>query len=339
MNALIICGGSGQGLRPVTCSGDELMIKIMGKSVLGYMAENLTRHGFDNIGVLPSMNTDEMQDYIEDFYVQNTEIYCAERIGNGSVFSAVKEFAKKQTEPFVLICSPCVTDIDLSKVLLYHRSIRADVTVVCSSVSEPEKYGIVNLARNGSVESLFEKPDWSHTSSDLADTGIYIIEPSVFDIFRDIEHFDFINEFLSSVLKSDKKLYGYQSENYWHNVKDHSDLRKIIRDLMQYKVDVSLPASRNGVFFADKVPDGDYSIVPPVYFGRNVKIGSNCTIGPFTIIEDNVITGDSSRIKRSFVMRNCHIGTNCDVTGSIIGKNCVLKKNSAYLEGCLFRSK
>ncbi len=335
MNALIIsCGG--QGLRPLTCSGDELMIKLMGKSVIGYMAENLIKHGFDSIGVLQTMNTDEMQDYIDDCCLQNADIYCVGSIGNGSVFSAFMDFAKKQKEPFVLICSPCIFDIDLSKVVLYHKSIKADVTVVCSTVEEPDKFGIVNLTRSGEVDSLFEKPDWSHTSSNLANTGIYIVEPSVTDIFRNVEHFDFINEFLPAVLKSEKKLYGYQTENYWHHVKDHSDLRKIIRDLMQHRIDVSLPTSKNGIFFSDIIPEGDYNIVPPVYFGRNVKVGRNCTIGPYTILDDNVITGESTRVKRAFVMRNSQIGSNCDVSGAIIGKNCVLKKNSVYLEGaCL----
>lgn len=333
MNALIISCGSGQGLRPITCSCDELTIKIMGKSVLGYMAENLVKHGFDSVGIFSSVNADEIQDYIDDCCLQSAQMYS---ITGSSAFSVVKDFAKKQTEPFAVICAPCVFDVDLSKVILYHKSIKADVTVVCSVVEETDKYNIVNLTRNGEVNSLFERPDWSHTSSNLANTGIYILNPEIIDIFNGAEHFDFLNDFLKYILKSGKKMYGYQTENYWHHLKDHSDLKKIIRDIMQHKVNAELPSSKNGIFYTDIIPEGEYDIIPPVYFGRNVRIGHNCTIGPFTMLDDNVTTGDSSRIKRSYVMRNSLIGSNCDVSGAIIGRNCVLKRNSAYLEGaCL----
>ncbi len=333
MNALIISCGNNQGLRPVTCSENELMIKIMGKPVLGYMIEMLLKGGLNKITVASSFRCEDIEEYLDECNIQSADVNCLENESDKSVEEIVVSFAKKQTDSFILMLSPCVTDIDISKVLLYHKSINAQATVICSTVEDTGRFGIINLNKNGSVDSLFEKPDWSHTSSNLANTEIYVLEPEISEILSS-ESRMFNKSFASMFLQNKIRFFGYQTEKYWNAICEVGDIRKIVKDLLLHKPEINLPSSKNGIFCLGKMPAGDYTIIPPVYFGNNVKIGFNCTVGPYTVIEDNVKLEDGVRIKKSVVLKNTQICSNCDITGAVIGRNCVLKRNSAYLEGC-----
>ena len=333
MNALIISCGNNQGLRPITCSENELMIKIMGKPVLGYMIEMLLKGGLNEITVASSFRCEDIEEYLDDCHIQSADVKCLENECDKSVSEIIKSFAERQTESFVLMLSPCITDIDISKVLLYHKSINAQATVICSVVEETDRFNIVNLNKNGTVVSLFEKPDWSHTSSSLANTEIYVLEPEISEIISS-ENRTFNKSISSTLLQNDIRFYGYQTEKYWNAISEVSDIRKTVKDLLLHKAEINLPSSKNGIFHSGKIPSGDYIVIPPVYFGNNVKIGFNCTVGPYSVIEDNVKIEDGVRIKKSIVHKNAQICTNCDITGAIIGRNCILKRNSAYLEGC-----
>ena len=333
MNALIVSCGNNQGLRPITCSENELMIKIMGKPILGYMIEMLLKGGINEISVSSSFRCEDIEEYLDACHIQSPDVYCLDNEDDKSVEEIVKSFAEKQTESFVLMLSPCVADIDISKVLLYHKSINSQATVVCSAVEDTCKFGIINLNKNGTVKSIFVKPDWSHTSSALANTEIYVLEPEISTILTS-DNKMFNKSFAETFLDKNIRFFGYQTEKYWSEIKEICDIRKAAKDLLLHKAVINLPSSKNGVFYSDKIPSGDYTIIPPVYFGNNVNVGFNCTVGPYTVIEDNVKLEDGVRIKKSVVLKNTQISSNCDITGSVIGRNCVLKRNSAYLEGC-----
>ncbi|MBR5233660.1 MAG: NTP transferase domain-containing protein [Clostridia bacterium] len=331
MKAVILAGGEGSRLRPVTCTVAKPMLSLLGKPILGYIIEHLKKNGFDEIVVTTRYRSEDIESYIES--LEDNEIYCLKEESVLGTAGSVKNAAKKWNEPFLVIDGDCITDINIQKVMLYHKSIMADVTIVCSTVENPCDYGNVNLNRNGSVESLCEKPDWSHTSSDLANTGIYIVNPALLDMIPENVQYDFSVHLFPDMMNEGKRLFGYQTTDYWNDITDIKDYRNCIKDIMNHKVNISVPESKNGVFVADKLPNGDFDIVPPVYIGKNVRVGMNCVIGPYTVLEDNVTVSDNTRIKKSVVGRNATVGNNCDFIGSVIGEKCVIKANTVCLEG------
>lgn len=332
MKAVVMAGGEGKRLRPLTCTIAKPMIRLMDTPVLGHVFELLIKNGFDEIAVTTRYRSEDIENYVES-YDSDAQIYCIPEEKVLGTAGSVKNAAKNWDEPFLVICGGCICDIELSKVMLYHKSIMADATIVCSTVVNPCEYNTVNLNRNGSVESLCEKPDWSHTSSDLADTGIYVINPAVLDMIPDNLQYDFTGHLFPDMMNEGKRLYGYQSDAYWCDIADIKSLRMCIRDMLSHKIKISLPESKNGIFSEGKLPDGDYTIVPPVYIGRNVNIGDNCIIGPFTVLANGVSVSENTRIKKSVVGRNTNIGSNCDLIGTITGDNSTIKSNSVCLEG------
>ena len=332
MKAVVMAGGEGSRLRPLTCTRPKPMIKIMGKPVIGYIIDLLVRNGFDEIAVTSRYRSEDIENYIEDLDV-DADIYCIEEEKVLGTAGCVKNAAKNWNDPFLVISGDCICDIELSKVMLYHKSIMADATIVCSVVDDPGEYGTINLNRNGSVDSFCEKPDWTHAASNLANTGVYVINPAILDFIPDNTTYDFANDFFPLLMNEGKRLFGYQTESYWCDIGDLKSLRMCIRDIMAHKVNIELPEGRNGIFAPYGTPAGNFEVIPPVYFGKNVKIGTNSVIGPFSVIEDNTVVGDNTRIKRSVVMDNCHVGGNCDMIGSVIGENGLLKRNTVCLEG------
>ena len=333
MKAVVMAGGEGSRLRPLTCTRPKPMIKLMGKPVLGYILDLLIKNGFDDIAVTVRYRAEDIEDYIESLEYENVSVRCVEETRVLGTAGSVKNAAKDWKEPFLVISGDCICDIELSKVMLYHKSIMADVTLVCVPVDDPGEYGTVNLTKSGEIDSFCEKPDWSHASSDLANTGIYVINPNTLDMIPDNVQYDFAAHLFPEMMNEGKRLFGYQTTAYWCDIGDLKSLRACCKDLMSHRVNIELPESKNGVFAPDGHPEGSFDIIPPVYFGKNVKVGMNSVIGPYTVLEDNVTVAENTRLKRSVIMKNSSFGGNCDAIGAISGEKCVIKSNTVALEG------
>lgn len=331
MKAVILADSDGAKLRPVTCTRPLAMIKLLGKPILGYTLELFLNNGFDEIVVITRYRSEDIEEYISDCDIQTVDIRCVESASQGQI-SCIKNVTRNWNEPFMVMNADCLCDIEMNKIMLYHKAINADLTVVCSTVEDTSAYGIINLKKNGSVESLYDRPEWNHTSSNLANTGIFVVSPGLMKNAND-KQVSFMGQFLENTVEDNSRVYGYQTDCYWLCINDINDIRKASADLMSHRVNADTPESRNGIFSVSGIPEGDYNIVPPVFFGKNVRIGVNSTVGPFTVLEDNVHIGDSSRIKRSVVMKNSQICGNCDVIGSVVGEKCVFKRNTICLEG------
>ena len=200
MKAVVMAGGEGTRLRPLTCTRPKPMIKIMGKPVIGYIIDLLVKNGFDEIAVTSRYRSEDIEEYIADLEIDKTDIYCIEEENVLGTAGSVKNAAKNWDEPFLVISGDCICDAELSKIMLYHKSIMADVTLVCSTVEDPGEYGTVNLSRTGAVDSFCEKPDWSHTSSNLANTGIYVINPAVLEFVQDNSNCDFASDLFPALM-------------------------------------------------------------------------------------------------------------------------------------------
>ncbi len=334
MKAVVMAGGEGSRLRPLTCTTPKPMMKIMGKPVIGYIIDLLISEGFDEIAITVRYKAEDIENYIESLKKKKAKITCVSEKNILGTAGSVKNAAKDWNEPFLVISGDCICDCELKKVMQHHKNIMADATIVCKEVEKTDEYGTVLLSESGCVESFCEKPDWSHASSSLANTGIYVINPAVLDSVPDDVQYDFAFHLFPEMMNSGKRLYGYCTDCYWCDIGDLKSFRRCCADIMEHKVRTSLPRSENGIFTKHELPDGDYDIIPPVYIGKNVVIGENCTIGPFTVLEDNVIIGQDSRIKKSVVMCNSSISENSDTIGAVVGEKCVLKPNVVCLEGC-----
>ncbi len=333
MKAVVMAGGEGTRLRPLTCTLAKPMLRILGKPVIEYIIDLLCENGINEIAVTLRYKSEDIEDYISSRNSDKIKITCIEEKDVLGTAGSVKNAANEWNEPFVVISGDCICDCDLKKIMLYHKSIMADTTVVCKAVEDPSEYGTVVLSRTGEIDSFCEKPDWSHTSSSLVNTGIYIINPAVLDLIPENKKYDFANDLFPDMMHSGKRLYGYNTTAYWCDIGDLSSYRKCVKDILMHKTNINIPDSKNGIFAPYGIPKGEYEILPPVYIGKNVRIENGSVIGPISIIEDNTVICRNTRIKKSIIFANSQIGSNCDLIGTVIGEKCILKDSNICLEG------
>lgn len=334
MKAVVMAGGEGTRLRPLTCTVPKPMIKIMGKPVIGYIFDLLAENGFDEIAVTVRYRAEDIESYVDSLRKGKIKIKCVEENRVLGTAGSVKNAAKDWNEPFLVISGDCICDFNLKKIMHQHKKNMSDVTIVCKQVENTEEYGTVLLNESDRIESFCEKPDWRHASSDRANTGIYVINPAVLDGVPDNVPYDFACDLFPAMMNSGKRLFGLCAEGYWCDIGDLKSLRMCVRDIMDNKVNTFLPKSKRGIIVKDDLPDGDYDIIPPVYIGKNVTFGKDSVIGPYTVIEDNTHIGENSRVKKSMLMSNASVCENCDTIGAIIGERSIIKANSVCLEGC-----
>ena len=181
MKAIIMAGGSGTRLRPLTCTMPKPMARIMNKPVMEHITELLKKHGITDIGVTLRYLPESIKEYFGDgsaFGVNFTYFTENEPLGTAGSVMACSGFLN---EDFLVISGDSFTDFNLSEAIAFHKEKEAEATLILHSVDVPIEYGVVVTEKDGKICRFLEKPDWSRVFSDTVNTGIYILNPSVFD--------------------------------------------------------------------------------------------------------------------------------------------------------------
>lgn len=337
MKAIIMAGGEGTRLRPLTCNIPKPMIPIMGKPVMEYTIELLKKNNITDIGVTLQYLPDEIINYFGDGKEWGVKIrYFIEDIPLGTAGS-VKNAESFLDDTFIVISGDSLTDINLSKAIDYHSSKEAVATLVIKEVDVPLDYGVVITDKNGAVNGFLEKPSWSEVFSDKVNTGIYILEPEVFSYYEKNQKFDFSNDLFPILLSNNKPIYGYISEGYWCDIGNIEQFNKCHFDILNGIVNVNIKGEeiRKGIWIGENCEISSKSeITPPVYLGSNCKIYSGTKIGPFTSLGRNTIISSGATVIRSVLFNNCYLGSYADVKGAVLCKKVQLESRVTVFEDC-----
>ena len=182
MKAVVMAGGEGSRLRPLTSGVPKPLVPVVGKPVMEHILRLLRKHGITDVVVTLQYLGSAIRDYFgdgSDFGVDIT--YVVEDAPLGTAGS-VKNAQEYLTEPFIVISGDALTDIDLGAVMQYHREKGASATIVLTSVANPLEFGVVITNPDGTIKRFLEKPSWGEVFSDQVNTGIYVIEPEVLDL-------------------------------------------------------------------------------------------------------------------------------------------------------------
>src|SRR5215469_1759970 len=181
MKAVIMAGGEGTRLRPLTSNQPKPMMPIANKPMMEHIVELLKRHGFEDIVVTVAFQANAIRTYFgngSEFGVNM--VYATEETPLGTAGS-VRNAMDELDEPFLVISGDVLTDIDLAGIVDFHREKKALATIGLKALENPLEFGIVITREDGSVERFLEKPSWGQVFSDTINTGIYVLEPEIFD--------------------------------------------------------------------------------------------------------------------------------------------------------------
>src|SRR4051795_10237945 len=218
MKAVIMAGGEGTRLRPLTSNQPKPMMPLANRPMMEHIVRLLKEHGFDEIVVTLAFLPQAIRTYFGDgseFGVRM--VYATEETPLGTAGS-VRNAKDELDEPFLVISGDVLTDIDLSELVAVHERKGSLATLALKAMENPLEFGIVITREDGSIERFLEKPTWGQVFSDTINTGIFILEPEIFDFIPDGQAVDFSSEVFPALLEADKPMYGAVAEGYWEDV-------------------------------------------------------------------------------------------------------------------------
>lgn len=337
MKAVIMAGGKGTRLRPLTCDRPKPMVPIANRPMMEHIVSLLARSGFQDVAVTMFYLPEAIQEYFGDGYDWQVNLsYFIEEVPLGTAGS-VKNAAAFLNETFLVISGDALTDFDLQAALRFHREKGALATLVLTKVETPLEYGVVITDGDGRIRQFLEKPSWGEVFSDTVNTGIYVLEPEIFDDIPPGEEFDFSKNLFPLLLEKGAPLYGYVAPGYWSDIGNLEQYRQAHYDLLAGKINLPLPGEE--IEPGIRVEEGAL-LHPEAKLQAPVLIGQYCRVGPGAYVEGSVLGSNcvlmpTGSIKRSILWDNAYLGQRVEVRGAILGDHVRLKDRAAIFEGAV----
>jgi len=354
MKAVIMAGGEGSRLRPLTCNRPKPMVPIVNKPVMEHIIELLKKYGIRDIAVTLQYMPEIIKDYFSDGSEFGVNLkYFTEDVPLGTAGS-VKNCEEFLDETFIVISGDALTDINLDKAIEFHKKNSAMVTLVLKKVESPIEYGVVVTDQLGRITRFLEKPSWGEVFSDTVNTGIYVLAPEVLSYIKKNQRYDFSKDLFPILLNQNKPMFGFVTDDYWCDIGDLEAYVGVQNDILDKKVNIKIDAReiRQGVWVADgAVISKEALIKPPVLIGKNSVIKSGSTIGSYCIIGEASRIDEGSSVKKSILSKGCILKSNTQLRGcvlcnkvqfqekasafegSVVGDNCIVGKNSVIKPG------
>ncbi|KAF0132800.1 MAG: nucleotidyltransferase [Candidatus Saganbacteria bacterium] len=327
MKAVVLAGGMGTRLHPLTINIPKPMVPVINRPLMEYILELLAKYKFTDIQVLLYHQPNIIKNHFGNGKEFGVKIEYVEAQKNFGTAGAVKYAAKDFNEPFIVISADLICDFNLREAVTFHKLKKSDFTVLLTRVSNPLPYGIVITGKDGRVKHFLEKPSWSEVFSDTINTGIYIIEPEVLQYIPEEKEFDFSQDLLPMLI-SKRKIYGYISKGIWHDIgslEEYGRIHTLIlaggKFIKHKNAKISNLAKLEGIGYI-----GENTIIEDNATILNSIIGNNCKIGKGTklreaVIWDEVEIGGDARIEKSVVGK-----------GAIIGDRAYLEEHSVIAD-------
>jgi mannose-1-phosphate guanylyltransferase/phosphomannomutase len=339
MKAVLMAGGSGTRLRPLTCDLPKPMVPIINKPIIWHIANLLKKHNFYDIIVTLHYLPDIIKNYLKDGSEIGVNIsYSVEEGSPLGTAGCVKNIQNNLNDTFIVISGDSLTDFDLTKAIEFHRNKNSKATIILTRVSNPLEYGVVITNEEGKIERFLEKPTSSEVFSDTINTGIYILEPEVLNYLPSNVEKDFSKDLFPLLLKNNEPLYGYVSEGYWCDIGNLDTYRNANYDALNGKLKIKIPYKEieKCIWIGeDVVIENSAKLEAPLVIGNNSYIGKNCKILSNSVIGDNVVISEETTLKRPILWNGVYIDKNCSLSGSIIGRNATIKRKTQILEGAV----
>lgn len=342
MRAVLMAGGSGTRLRPLTCDLPKPMVPILNRPIAEHIINLLKRHQITEVVATLHYLPDVLRDYFQDgsdFGVQMT--YAVEEDQPLGTAGCVKNIAELLDDTFLVISGDSITDFDLTAAIEFHKQKKSKATLVLTRVPNPIEFGVVITDEENRIRRFLEKPSTSEIFSDTVNTGTYILEPEVLEYLPANQESDFSKELFPLLLAKNEPMYGYIAQGYWCDVGHLDAYREAQYDGLHNKVklDFAYKEVSPGLWVGQNTfIDPSAEIEAPAVIGDNCRIGARVQIEAGTVIGDNVTIGADANLKRPIVWNGAIIGDEAHLSACVICRGARVDRRSHVLEGAVVGS-
>ncbi len=315
MQTVILAGGEGTRLRPLTEGTPKPLVKILGESAIERLLKRLRACGIRSAVLCTHFMAEKMEEALGQRKCGVYLKYRREEVPLGTA-GCVK--AAWNGDDVLVLSGDGVCGFDYRAITEFHRSCGADVTIVARKVSDPREYGLIT-ADGEVITGFIEKPGYDGCVTDLANTGVYVVSKEVMRRIPDGEKTDFAQDVFPKLLSEGKKLCVYVDTTYWYDIGDIPSLIKCQTELLGAE-------GRDSAIFG------------------SASVGSDSVISAGAVVEDGAAIGSGSRVLASLISEGASVGANADICEAVICKNVtageglIMKRFSALGEGCVIGS-
>ncbi|MCK4606490.1 MAG: NDP-sugar synthase, partial [candidate division Zixibacteria bacterium] len=306
MKAIIMAGGFGTRLRPLTINLPKPMVPVGNLPMMEHVVSLLARHGVSQITSLLYFQGDRIRDYFKDGSALGVSMDYVETDDDYGTAGAVRYALETALEPTLVISGDLVTDFDLTEAIQWHREKSSQATLLLTRMENPLAYGIVITAGDGRIVRFLEKPSWGEAFSDTINTGIYLLEPSAIDLIPPRTNFDFSQNLFPLMLSRDMGLYGKVMQGYWKDVGNVGEYRRVHMDLFERKMTLD---------FGGAAATAENAAV---YRGANVQVETGAELTGTVILGNDVLVGSGTKLHNCVIGNRSRVGAACSLTNSVI---------------------
>jgi len=331
MKAILLAGGKGTRLRPLTLHTPKPVVPIFDRPFLQYQMDLLTQvPEIDEIILSLSYQPRRIEEVFgagEGTGVKLRYVVEPSPLGTGG---AIRYAAQGIEDTLIVFNGDVMTSVDVNAVVERHRSAGATATIVLTPVDNPSGYGLVETDAEGRVTRFIEKPQDDEVTCDTINAGIYVLEPHTFDrIPRDVAY-SIERAYFPSLTERGDTFVAYVDRGYWIDIGTPEKYIQVHRDMFDGRFTAGLFTGANRsapVVSPEARVDEGATVVAPCFVDAGAHIKPDATVGPYAVIGRGVVVEEGALVRHSIVWSNTRIGQHAEIDGPILGRSCHIGRN------------
>jgi mannose-1-phosphate guanylyltransferase len=321
MQAVILVGGEGTRLRPLTSTVPKPVVPLVDRPFIAFMIEWLQGHGVDDVVMSCGFLATSVRNVLGDGSAFGVRLRFVEEPDPRGTAGALKFAESMLDERFLVLNGDVLTDIDLSAQIVQHERTGARATLALVPVADPSAYGLVHLHQDRSVRDFVEKPSSDSIDTNLISAGAYVLERDVLELVPADENVSIEREVWPRLIGSG--LYGCPSEGYWLDIGTPERYLQGTFDIIEGNVATAFSERLGGDWLAvDESARVSGRVIPPAVLERCVQVGEGSHVGSLVVLASDVEIGARTTVERAVILNGSEIGEDCMLRDCIVSAGC-----------------
>jgi mannose-1-phosphate guanylyltransferase len=334
MQAVILVGGRGTRLRPLTSKVPKPVVRLVDRPFIAFMLEWLSGHGVDDVIMSCGFLADGVRNVLGDGSQLGIRLRFVEEPDPRGTAGALKLAERMLDERFLMLNGDVLTDIDLTAQIAQHQASGARATLALVPVPDPTAYGLVILRDDRSVRDFVEKPSSDSVESNLISAGAYVLQREILELVAPDRNVSIEREVWPLLI--DDGLYGFPSDSYWLDIGTPARYLQGTFDIIAGNVQTAVRERLGSDWLA--IDDGAQAlgrVIPPAVLERGVRVAPGAHVGSLVVLAEDVSVGAGSTVERAVVLEGTQIGEGCELRDCILAAGCRVGAGTSITGGAV----
>jgi mannose-1-phosphate guanylyltransferase len=336
MQALVLVGGEGTRLRPLTRTTPKPIIPLVDRPFLRFVLDWLARHGVEEVVLSIGFLARGVREGLGDEVPGGPRLRYVEEPDRRGTAGAIKYAEPYLEDRFLALNGDVLADLDLGALIGRHEQVGAVATLALHPVDDPTAYGLVRRTEDGEILEFLEKPDPEQIDTDEISAGAYVLERSVLDLIPPDREVSIEREVFPRLVG--EGLYAERLEGYWMDIGTPERYLRASWDILERRVETEPGklVDESGRFVAVGAEVGEGAAIEgSVFVHDGVRVAGRAAIGPRAVLGPECELAEASRVEGSILLGGCALAPDARVSGSVLAPNVRIGEGAAVGTDCV----